>query len=320
MIRRRVAHLLRAAATLLARMPTVASALLAVPKVAPRRSVRARLFEAFSWPLTERLRGRRRVGTVSGAMLVDVQAPIGRVLAVCGEWEPHVTSAFRSCLGPGDVCVDVGAHVGYYTLLASRVVGPAGHVYAFEPVRSVFDLLAANIEANTAANVSAFGVAAGAERGTALLYQAPGPSPTTSSLSARMLDVPHGGRAEEFVAVEVAVAPVEDMVPREAHPLVRVVKVDAEGYEIEVLRGMEAILRAATRLAVFVELSPEWASDDPARFLSALCERHRLAPYRVPNEYSLRGFFPRRIEPPSRIARIPSERCDLVLVRGLEMT
>jgi FkbM family methyltransferase len=308
----------RVAATL-GRRQWMARQLLALARLVPGRSQRARLYQVFSWPLGDGMRERWEVGTIAGRMLVDPQTLIGRVLAVSGEWEPHVTSAFRGLLSPGDVCVDVGAHIGYYTLLASRVVGPTGRVYALEPSSRVFRILSSNLALNASASVTALNMAAGETAGSAVLYEAPGLSPLTSSLSSRMLDSPHGARAEEFVATQVPVVAVDDIVPADVFPRVRVVKVDVEGYEIEVLRGMEGLLRATDRIAVFVETSPEWASEDPARFLTDFCHTHGLSPYVLRNDYSLDGYFPRRLLAPVPITTIPHERQDLMLVRGIDL-
>jgi FkbM family methyltransferase len=273
------------------------------------------MYHVFSWPLSEDMRTRFRARTIAGPMLVDPETMMGRVLTVSGEWEPHVTAAFLGRLAAGDVCVDVGAHIGYYTLLAAEAVGPAGSVYALEPSARVFETLTSNLALNGCDNVSALQLAAGSEAGEAVLYEAPGASPLTSSLSPRMLDAPHGGRAQEFVPKRVSVAPVDGVVPAGVHALVRVVKIDVEGYEVEVLRGMERLLSAGGPIAVFVETSPEWASEDPAAFLTELCRRHGLSPYVVQNDYSLDGYFPRRLLPPVPVTTIPPDRRDLMLVR-----
>src|SRR4029450_8092682 len=81
-------------------------------------------------------------------MIVNTDDLIGRVLAIAGVWEPNVTAAFRRTLAPGDVCLDIGAHIGYYTLLAARLVGPEGHVHAFEPAPASFRRLRANRQLN----------------------------------------------------------------------------------------------------------------------------------------------------------------------------
>jgi FkbM family methyltransferase len=302
-------------ASVLARNPALARLLLPLPKLVPVRSLRYRPYRSFSWPLCEGLREQLTARTVAGKLLVDPRAPLGRVLAVSGRWEPHVTAQFCASLGPGDVCVDVGAHIGYYTLLASRRVGASGHVYAVEASPRVFRVLSWNLRRNAQTNVSAFHAAAGASSGSGVLYEAPGPNASTSSMSPRMLEAPHGAPADEFAPTVVRIVALDDLVPVDAHHRVRVVKVDVEGYEVEVLSGMRSLLRAGGDISVFVELSPEWASEDPASFLERFCVEHALTPLRITNDFSLEGFFPGRVEPPEPLERIPSERCDLVLVR-----
>lgn len=58
---------------------------------------------------------------------------IQRYLYLFGVWEPHLTAFISGRLTPKDTFVDVGANIGYYSVLASRLVGPAGHVVAVEP-------------------------------------------------------------------------------------------------------------------------------------------------------------------------------------------
>lgn len=311
-----VYRLLDRLAAVVVRRPSLAMRLLPATRLVPWRSVRSRLYQGFSWRLTDALPASTTVSSLGGEMVVDCRDVIGRVLAVSGEWEPHVTAAFRARLGPGDVCIDVGAHVGYYTLLASKLVGRAGHVYAFEPSRSVYRTLASNLALNDVRNVTALNSAAGSERGSAVLYHAPGLSPGTSSLSPKVLESPHGGRAAEFVPFEVSVAPVDSVVPASDYGRVRMVKVDVEGYEVDVVRGLERILEVGEPISLLVELSPDWSAEDPAVVLARLCETYALTPHRLVNEYTLDGYFPRRLASPVRIERIPSERCDLLLVRG----
>jgi FkbM family methyltransferase len=312
---RRLAQLIGRAAATLGRHQRLARRLLQLTRLVPGRGRRSRVYLVFSWPLGSGISERYEVGTVGGRMLVDPQTLLGRVLAVSGEWEPHITAAFRGRLTAGDVCVDVGAHIGYYTLLASSAVGRSGHVYALEPSSRVYRTLSSNLALNASANVTAFNLAAGETTGSGVLYEAPGPSPLTSSLSPRMLDAPHGARAEDFVATEVQVVAVDDIVPAEDFRRVRMVKIDVEGYEIEVLRGMEGLLRAADRIAIFVETSPEWTTEDPVRFLTEFCNEHALSAYVLRNDYSLEGYFPRRLLPPVPVRTIPPERQDLMLVR-----
>jgi FkbM family methyltransferase len=70
-----------------------------------------------------------------------------------GSWEPELTELVSRTMKSGFTVVDVGAHIGYYSLLFSRLVGPTGHVIAFEPVPNNFKFLCENLELNTCTNV-----------------------------------------------------------------------------------------------------------------------------------------------------------------------
>ncbi len=296
--------------------PRLAERVIVLPRLVPVRSVRSTLYRAFSWPLIDQLRPRLEVSSIGGKLVVDTGDVVGRVLTVSGVWEPHVTDAFRRRLAAGDICVDIGAHIGYYTLLASKLVGPGGRVYSFEPSPAAYKALEQNLARNRATNVTALDVAAGAGESWGTLYELAAGSSGNSSLSPRLLESPHAGTVDEYAAVEVEICAVDTRVPADELGRVRLIKVDVEGYEVEALRGVERILAAGATISVIVELSPEWSLESPASFIEDLCRRHRLTPYRLVNEYTLDGYFPARLEPPARIDAIPSERCDLLLVRS----
>ncbi len=296
--------------------PGLAERVVRLPRLVPSRSARAKLYRTFSWPVLDHLRPQLEISSVGGKLVVDTGDVVGRVLTASGVWEPHVTEAFRARLGPGDVCVDIGAHIGYYTLLASKLVGPGGKVYAFEPSPGAFRALEQNLVRNGVTNVMPLNVAAGAHGSTGTLYELAEGSSGNSSLSPRLLESPHAGTADEYTPVEVEICAADSRVPPDEFARVRMIKVDVEGYEVEALRGVERILAVGAPIAVIVELSPEWSLDPPAPFVEGLCRRHGLTPYRLVNEYSLDGYFPARIQPPVPIDAVPAERCDLLLVRS----
>ena len=78
---------------------------------------------------------------------------IGSGIKRAQQYEPHVTKALRNLLKPGDVFVDVGANIGYFTLLASTLVGPSGNVISFEPNPNNCELLRRSLTQNNVANV-----------------------------------------------------------------------------------------------------------------------------------------------------------------------
>jgi FkbM family methyltransferase len=76
-----------------------------------------------------------------------------------GTWEPHVVATLQRLLHPGDVFVDIGANVGFHTMLAADLVGPTGTVHAFEPNPDNARLIAHSIEVNALTNTSLYPVA-----------------------------------------------------------------------------------------------------------------------------------------------------------------
>ena len=98
-----------------------------------------------------------------------------------GTYEKTKQKRFAAELKPNDVVYDLGAQAGFYSLLASRLVGPQGAVYAFEPLPRNVRLLQQHIDLNRATNINVFELAVGGTDGTAQF--ADGPNPLQGSLS-----------------------------------------------------------------------------------------------------------------------------------------
>jgi FkbM family methyltransferase len=157
---------------------------------------------------------------------------LGRHVYVLGEYEPATAHVLRALLRPAGRLVDVGANVGYFTLLASRAVGPKGKVYAFEPVPQTLEDLRHNLRLNGAENVVVGEEALADQPGEATFFVGPADHRGTSSL--RSLT---GGEG----VLKVRRLRLDDWLPAGEH--VDVIKLDVEGAEYLALRGMEAILR-----------------------------------------------------------------------------
>ena len=202
--------------------------------------------------LDERLRTepRRFATRVSwGAILQgNTEDLIDRHIYQFGLWQPNLTRWISATLRPGDVFVDVGANIGYFSLLASRLVGPDGAVIAIEASPRTFELLADNVTRNSARNVRLVNLAASDVRGVAPLYEGP------ASNRGRTTTQQVGGPP----TATVPSAPLEEILTAAELHGARVIKIDVEGGEIPVLRGLVSGLgEARTDLEVVVEIVPD---------------------------------------------------------------
>ena len=207
-------------------------------------------------------------------MIVDTSDISGQMLATSGIWEPHVSAAMQNLLTSGDICVDVGASIGYFTLMASKLVGTAGHVYALEPSPETFAKLESNLALNDAPNVTALRVAAGASEGYALLSMPPRENAGKASIVGRVGDPLPGGRDSNRVT-RVSMRALDSLItPVEWHK-VRVVKIDVEGYEVEALRGLEPTFESGYKPTLIVEIHTSF-KHETFGYMAELCSRFGL--------------------------------------------
>ncbi len=155
-----------------------------------------------------------------------------------GDYEPHMRRLFNRLTGPGGVAIDVGANVGAHTLTLASLVGAAGHVLAFEPNPAIRKRLQANIELNGMSQVSVYAQALAEENGCLQLRvpkagSAESSNPGLASLVA--LETPHD-------LIDVEVRRGDDLVVDADISRLDLVKIDVQGYEMQVLHGLEATL------------------------------------------------------------------------------
>jgi FkbM family methyltransferase len=295
----------------LARHPRAAAFALRSLRLLPS-AVRSYAFRSLSWPLARRLSTELDVKVVAGStMRVHTADAVGRTLAVSGVWEPNVTAEFVRALAPGDICVDVGAHIGYFTLLAAKLVGPGGHVYSFEPSPANYRVLIDNLKRNDAGNVTAIDAAVGAGPRRAVLYEGTGTNTGRATLDERIA----GRAATEERSVAVEVKTIAATVPARRFPRIRVVKIDVEGAEIDVLHSLEPIFRAAHPLTVFLEVNPKWLASADAEYVARVCRTHGFKLSRLRTGYELEDLFPRSLIPAVPVDDLPEQLSDLLLTR-----
>jgi FkbM family methyltransferase len=182
-------------------------------------------------------------------LFVDLADHVIGLNIVRGRYEADEIAFARRALRAGDTAIDVGGHIGFFTMLMAAAVGRTGHVYAFEPFEANADLLERSIAENRFGDRITFQRAAvGAENGTATLTF---PVETLNSGGSYLLrdgTAPLAGNETRSVP----------LVALDTLPLrrpVRFIKMDVEGAEPQVIRGAQRLLRD-DRPTILSELHP----------------------------------------------------------------
>ena len=165
--------------------------------------------------------------------------------------EPETAMAFYARALSSRTTLDIGAHVGYFAVLAG-LANPSGRVFAFEPLDRVRERLTRNVELNGLTNVQCRAVALGRGSGPASFFHVPDGIPSSSSLSGEfmrsIIDT------DKLVTSHVEVTTVDEFVAQEdLSGTVDLVKIDTEDTEDQVLEGMSKTL-ADDRPVLFCEV------------------------------------------------------------------
>jgi FkbM family methyltransferase len=180
----------------------------------------------------------------------DLRNVTSREACLTGRTAPAETAAVRASLAPGGTFVDVGANWGYFTLAGAHAVGPEGRVVALEPDPRMHAELRANVARNGIRNVTILAVAAAEGAGEAVLAgygEADRNRGVSSLVAAPSADAP---------AFTVRTAALDDLLDGEGIGAVDLVKIDVEGAEERVLRGMARGLAQGRYRRVLLELHP----------------------------------------------------------------
>lgn len=168
-------------------------------------------------------------GQAAGLTIVALDTNIGYRL---GTTEPELQDFLAAELSAGDVFYDVGANVGFFTLVASRAVGPTGRVVAFEPMARAAELLRRNAENNALHHIEVVQAAVAGHVGEANFTDG------ESSLSGRLTD--------ESSGVSTPVITLDHACSDLGLPVPSIVKLDIEGAEVDAVAGMSHVLATAS--------------------------------------------------------------------------
>ena len=214
-------------------------------------------------------------------------------------YELKETRYFKSLLGPGAVVLDVGANVGYYSLVAATVVGPEGRVHCFEPVRAQFLRLQENIRRNNLPQVSAHNVALSDKPGTAVISM----DDPHNTGGASLRPPPGNVAARETVSITTLdIFTSENPLPR-----LDVIKMDVEGFESYVLRGGAQTIRrfrppVMIEIVDYIQRQAGSSRKELYEFFAGL----DYAPFRIQSDESLEPI--RQPEDGTLIVFLPKEK------------
>lgn len=197
------------------------------------------------------IRTSRRIHLSDGFIIkADPFDGPGRILWKIGPTEPETIELFKRIVRPGMVFVDAGAYVGQFSLFASRLVGSAGQVHAFEPTPAVFRQLQWNMRNNGCDNVVCNQLALSDSQSKHNLYFYPG------SLDMNSLRPPGTsiGRKQVIGRIPVEVETLDHYCAANRLNHVDCMKIDVEGNELAVLRGGQVLL-GRNKTVVVVEIS-----------------------------------------------------------------
>ena len=224
-------------------------------------------------------------------------------------WEPNLTALLSQRLKPGDVFVDVGANVGYFSLLAAKLVGERGAVVAVDASPTIFSRLRESLQLNAANNVRPVNAAVSDREGVLSVYAGP---PSNTGMTSTV-----AGRGGEYEA-DVRAAPLLALLTPDEAARTRLIKIDVEGAELPILLDILAnVHRLPDTVEIVAEVSPsvlEEAGMPLQELLDRFAERG-FHWYLLENDYSLEAYFDARARPAVRGTALPTEQSDIVLSR-----
>lgn len=236
-------------------------------------------------------------------------------LFLFGVWEPDIGAFVRRRLGPGDTFVDVGANIGYHTLIADDAVGVDGRVVAIEASRIICEQLEETLERNrTQSSIRVVNRAVSDARGQIPFFSGPAHNVGLSTT------VESRGFALETL---VECASLGDLLEDDEIASARLIKIDVEGGEDNVIRGIgRSVESLPENVEIVVEVSPKWWSEQgqTAEEMLRPLTAAGFNVYEIENNlWPWRYLWPNDVRPPRRIHRKLSKRVkrlDLVLSRA----
>lgn len=183
-------------------------------------------------------------------MLLNPTEHIQQQLFWYGYYEKELRELLKKIVKPGDVFLDLGANVGYFSLLVANNF-PSVKVISFEPVKALFQFMKENISLNNLKNISAINTAVGEKNEEKELFVS---SPNNAGMSSFHQPENYSGKKER-----VKVVAIDDWFKTSGLPKIDLIKIDIEGSELAALKGMKEVLRDQKPVLI-IEVNPQTLS------------------------------------------------------------
>jgi len=181
-----------------------------------------------------------------------------------GIYEEFGTSIVKQMIKKGDVVLDLGAHIGYFTLIFAKLVGENGKVYAFEPSPDNYSLLKKNVQVNGYNNVILVKNGVSNKTGKNMLYLSDSNPGDNMIIDTK----------ENRQSIEIETVRLDDYF-RDFKNQINFIKMDIQGAELDALRGMSSLLKKMENIKIMSEFAPKWLKkfgNEPIEYLKLLKE------------------------------------------------
>lgn len=206
----------------------------------------------------------------------------GLRLSIRGTHNEEEAMMVRNNIKKDEIVVDLGAHIGYYTLMMAKLVGQNGKVFAFEPEPRNLELLHKNIEVNSYKNIEVIPKAVSDIDGVCTLFVG------QESFGANKIFKPKKTDTQKFDEIKTKTIRLDDYF-KEIGFLKKIsfIKMDIEGSEVRALQGMKNILELNENLKIFTEINRDALEDNNSNFKNML---------ELLNEYDFKFYVPDKKE------------------------
>jgi FkbM family methyltransferase len=241
------------------------------------------------------------------SFVCDLDDILQRYIFYFGIWEPMVSHVTEQLLREGDVYVDVGANIGYDSLLASNCVGDSGIVVSIEASPRIYLLLANNRARNKASNIRLVNMAASDTRKTLTIYAG------ASSNIGKSTTIEARGLHEEC---SIQAIPIDEILSVDELKRVRLIKIDIEGAELPVLNHLiDNLSKYPDNISIIVEASVQ---DNPSEWASVFLrfQEAGFVAYEIENQYGSDWYLRYHGHSSVKLIKnLPNSQTDILLTR-----